>query len=73
MLWLTLRQLGSNDWGKRDRAKEKLAQSRDPRAVVPSIGMLNHKNGSVRLNVADLLRDIGDARAVEPLAMALGD
>jgi hypothetical protein len=67
MLWWTLWQLRSKNPETRARAAHKLGGSRKARAVESLVAVLGDKDRQVRETAAQALRQLGDARAVEPL------
>ena len=67
-----VQQLESRDGVTRERARRALAAMGGP-AVGALLAALKHKESSVRYEAAMCLRDIGDRRAIEGLAEALGD
>lgn len=71
MLWLTLRQLKSDNPATRVRAVEKLARSRSEQAIELLTKALKDKEGSVREAAARALGEIGDAAGAAPLVALL--
>jgi len=59
---------GNERWFLRMRSAEALAKLKEPRAIEPTIALLEDNNFQLRLVAADALRQIGDGRAVMPLA-----
>ncbi len=70
MLWWTLRQLNSNDWGAANRAALQLGTSKETKAVEPLIEALRRPYEALRFSAAWALGEIGDPRAVPPLIAA---
>jgi hypothetical protein len=69
MLWWTLRQLKSEDANTRQKAAEKLGDSRERRAIEPLLRTLADENHDVRRATVYALGKIGDTRAIEPLSV----
>jgi len=63
-------RLSSSDFAERQAAEDELVKIGHP-AVLPLIAMLKDENGVARLAAAQVLGEIGDARAVQPILMAL--
>ena len=67
-----LKLLGNEDKGLQSDAAEALVKIGEP-AVEPLIEALKHEDCIVRIRAANVLGRIGDARAMEPLILALWD
>ena len=58
MLWWTLRQLSSENVAARQKAAQKLGESREPRALEPLVTALKDKDSSVRQAAEEALKRI---------------
>jgi len=73
MLWWTVREARSKDWGKRLRAVRKLSRVGDPRAAAALVVALRGVQVDVRLTAAECLAPRGDQQAVQVAGSALDD
>ena len=71
MLWFRLQQLRSLEWKVRSQAAEKLAESKDPRAVEALVKALKDKDRNVREAAAGSLGMIRDERVILPARVQL--
>jgi HEAT repeat protein len=70
MLWWTLRQLKSDDWGAAQRAAVELGSAKEAKAVEPLLEALRRPYEALQYAAAGALAEIGDPRAVPVLVAA---